>query len=485
MLLIGLLLVPLFGALWLAFVHSLFLAKYVSMGCCVMILLIAGALGWEAREQGQITLMGGWFYLDALNLLIILLTAFIALTISIFSITYFKNELKQRLSKQSLRFYHPLYQFFLFTIFLLLTTNNLGILWVAMEGATLSTVLLVALYKTPASLEAAWKYLILCGVGLAQALLGIILLYFAAEKIIDIQHALFWTELQSSSSLLSPRITAIAFVFILVGYGTKVGFVPLHNWLPDAYGESVAPVLALLSGILLNAAFYAILRCKIIVDGAVGPAFSNHLLMGFGLLNVLVASFFLLRQRDIRRLFAYSSIEHIGLISFAFGLGTPLAIFAGLLHIVVHSLSKSAAFFGVGQVIQTENSSSLDQLRGLIHDYPLLGWGLFLSSLALLGVPPFALFTSEFLILFTTIEHYPVLAFLLAVGLSISFAAILYKVQRILFTEKPTVLREKQAVSVVPMMLHLVLVLMLGFVIPMYLMGGANQITRLLIGMSA
>lgn len=482
MLLTSLLSIPLVGSLLLAFLGSRYVAKYITIACSVLTFGFALGLGWQMSQQGNLTIGQGWFYIDSLNIFIIILTAFIGLTTAIFGLTYLQNEQRlHKLSKKSLRFYHALYQFFIFISLLILTTNNLGILWVAIEGATLSTVLLIGLYRMPESLEAAWKYLILCGVGLAQALLGIVLLYFAADKMTELHNALFWTHLNAISSHLSPRITEIAFVFILVGFGTKVGFVPVHNWLPDAYGEGIAPVLALLSGILLNAAFYAILRCKIIVDGAVGSAFTNHFLLGFGLLNILVAAFFLLRQREIRHLFAYSSIEHVGLISFAFGLGTPLAIFAGMLHIIAHSLSKTAVFFCAGQAIQVRNTSSISQIRGLIHDHPFLGWGLILSSLSLLGMPPFALFLSEFLILFATIKQYPILAILLVIGLCVSFAAILHKVQGMVFTDNSTTQLQKQIISYAPIYIHLLLILILGLFIPTYLMGWSNQIAQLLL----
>lgn len=483
MLLLGLLSAPLLGSILLALLGTRLLAKYITITSCILTLCFALGLGWQVGQFGNLTIGNSWFYIDSLNIFIIILTAFIGLTTAIFGLTYLHNEQRNHnLSKKSLRFYHSLFQFFLFTTLLILTTNNLGILWVAMEGATLSTVLLVGLYRMPESLEAAWKYLILCGVGLAQALLGIILLYFAAEKILDPSSALFWTQLHSASSHLSPRIVEIAFVFILVGYGTKVGFVPLHNWLPDAYGEGIAPVLALLSGILLNAAFYAILRCKLIVDGAVGSAFTNHFLLGFGLLNVLVAAFFLLRQREIRRLFAYSSIEHVGLISFAFGLGTPLAVFAGMLHIIAHSLSKTAVFFCAGQAIQVRKTASIEHIRGLVHDYPILGWGLILGSFSLLGVPPFALFTSEFLILFTTLTQYPVLTLLLILGLGITFAAVFHKVQKMVFTNMPSSTSEKMSISFLPIYIHLSLILVLGLLIPPFLWSWSNQIAQLLLG---
>src|SRR6266852_1501147 len=241
-----------------------------------------------------------------------------------------------------------------FTLLLCLLSNNVGVLWVALEGATLTTVLLVSLYRTPASLEAAWKYFILCSVGLAQALFGTILLYFAAEKVLGPGGtALLWTHLHQVRGQLEPTVLSLAFVFLLVGYGTKVGLVPLHNWLPDAHAEGPTPISAVLSGLLLNVALYAVVRSKVLVDGALERNFSGGLMMGFGLVSVVVAAFFLSRQKDIKRMFAYSSVEHMGIMTFAFGMGGPVAAFAGLLHMTVHSLTKSAIFFTVGHASQT------------------------------------------------------------------------------------------------------------------------------------
>jgi len=274
---------------------------------------------------------------------------------------------------------------------------------------------------------------------------------------------------------------SIAFVFILVGYGTKAGFVPLHNWLPDVYGESIAPVLALLSSVLLNLAFYAILRFKQIADGASGPDFSNHLLLGFGLINIVIAAFFLLRQREIKRLFAYSSIEHIGLISFAFGLGTPLALFAGLLHMMCHSLAKSAAFFSAGQAIQIRNSLFLEDIKGLSRDHPGLGWGLLLSVFSLIGLPPSALFTSEFLIIYTCIKENIGLAIPFIIGLIIAFAAVLFRVQKMTFDQQDSPQTLKTApLSLLPIYIHLVLIIGLGLFIPVVFAWWYEQVIQLI-----
>src|SRR5260370_18850411 len=284
-------------------------------------------------------------------------------------------------------------------------------------------VLLVSLYRPPARLEAAWKYFILCGVGIAQALFGTILLYFAAEKVLGVEGgALLWTELNAVKGQLEPTVLSLAFVFLLVGYGTKVGLVPLHNWLPDAHAEGPTPVSAVLSGLLLNVALYAVVRCKVLVDGSLQTSFAKGLLMGFWLLSVVVAAFLLSRQKDIKRLFAYSSIEHMCIITFAFGMGGPIANFAGLLHMTGHSLTKSAIFFAVGHATDKAGTQLMDGIRGLITISPMIGWGLAVRSLALLGVPPFGAFASAFLILTTAMHDQPSATPLLVLARGVSFA---------------------------------------------------------------
>jgi hydrogenase-4 component F len=356
----------------------------------------------------------------------------------------------------------------------------MGLLWVAMEAATLTTVLLISLYRTPASLEAAWKYFILCGVGIAQALFGTILLYFAAEKVLGAGGgALLWTELDSVKGELEPTVLSLAFVFLLVGYGTKVGLVPLHNWLPDAHAEGPTPVSAVLSGLLLNVALYAVVRCKVLVEGSAQTSFARTLMMGFGLLSVVTASLLLLRQKDIKRLFAYSSIEHMGIITFAFGMGGPIASFAGLLHMTVHSLTKSAIFFAVGHATQKAGTQLMDGIRGLVSISPLIGWGLALGALAILGMPPFGVFASEFLILTTAIREQPWATPLLLGALGISFAAIFSRVQPMVFGET-TVQRLPHRPAMIPVFVHLAIVLMLGLWIPPFLADWYRQAARLI-----
>jgi len=268
-------------------------------------------------------------------------------------------------------------------------------------------------------------------------------------------------------------------VFLLVGYGTKVGLAPLHNWLPEAHAEGPTPVSAVLSGLLLNVALYAVVRSKVLVDGALGSHFAGNLMMGFGLLSVVMAAFFLSRQKDVKRMFAYSSIEHMGLMTFAFGMGGPVATFAGMLHMTVHSLTKSAIFFTVGHAAQKSGTQLMDNIRGLIKTSPTVGWGLALGTLAILGMPPFGVFTSEFMILTTAMHAYPWTMPFLLVALGVAFAAIFGRMQMMVFGET-TGERLPHPPALIPVFLHLLLVLLLGLYIPPYLAAWYRQATALI-----
>jgi len=444
-------------------------------------LLAATVLAVRVVGSGSFTAWGEQFFVDAFNVFLVALTAFVGFTTSLFSRPYMRIEQHHgKLTINMLRLYYSMYQLFSFTMLLALLTNNMGILWVAMEAATLTTVLLVSLYRTPAGIEAAWKYFILCGVGLAQALFGTILLYFAAEKVLGAGGtALLWTHLNEVKSQLEPTVLSLAFVFLLVGYGTKVGLVPLHNWLPDAHAEGPTPVSAVLSGLLLNVALYAVVRSKVLVDGALGSHFAGNLMMGFGLLSVVMAAFFLSRQKDVKRMFAYSSIEHMGLMTFAFGMGGAVATFAGLLHMTVHSLTKSAIFFAVGHATQKSGTQMMDGIRGLIQTNPTIGWGLALGTLAILGMPPFGVFTSEFMILTTAMHSYPWTMPFLLVALGVAFAAIFGRVQMMVFGDTSGQ-RLPHPPALIPVFLHLALVLLLGLYIPPYLAAWYRQATALI-----
>jgi hydrogenase-4 component F len=463
--------VPLLGAALLALLGERTWAPELNVVASLGTFLAGIMLTVRVIGEGPLLVWKEQFFVDPFNVFLVALTALVGLTTALFSRPYMRVEqLRGRLGTGRLRLYHSMYQLFMFTMLLALLTNNMGILWVAMEAATLSTVLLVSLYRTPASLEAAWKYFILCGVGIAQALFGTVLLYFAAEKVLGAEGttALLWTQLNAVKAQLEPTVLAIAFAFLLVGYGTKVGLAPLHNWLPDAHAEGPTPVSAVLSGLLLNVAMYAVVRCKVIAEGALHSRLPGHMLMIFGLLSVVIAVFFLWRQKDIKRLFAYSSIEHMGIVTFAFGMGGPVANFAALLHMTVHSLTKSAIFFAVGHAAQKTGTQIMDEIRGLLVLSPTVGWGLILGALAILGVPPFGVFASEFLILTTAMREHPWATPVLLFSLAVAFAAIFGRVQPMVFGETHAK-RLPHPPALLPVFVHLALVLMLGFYMPPFL----------------
>lgn len=472
---------PLLGSAVLAFTGHRDFARNVNVAFSLATFIAACVLTAQIVAEGPTLVWDKQFFVDPLNVFLVTLTAFVGLTTAIFSRPYMRVEQDRgKMTPPRMRLYHGMYQLFSFTMLLALTTNNLGILWVAMEAATLTTVLLVSVYRTAASLEAAWKYFILCGVGIAQALFGTVLLYMAAEKVLGAQGAtLLWTSLDTIKTQLDPAIVTLAFAFLLIGYGAKVGMVPLHSWLPDAHAEGPTPVSAVLSGLLLNVAMYAVLRCKVLTDGALQRPLAGQLMMGFGLLSVVVASFFLSRQKDVKRMFSYSSIEHMGLITFAFGMGGPIANFAGLLHMTVHSLIKSAIFYAVGHATQKAGTQVMSDIRGLIKVNPTVGWGLMLGVMAILGMPPFGVFASEFLILTTAIHDYPWSMPFLLVALGVAFAAIFSRVQRMVFGET-TGLRLPHPPALIPVFVHLGLVLVLGLYIPPYLATWFKQAAALI-----
>ncbi len=480
-------LIPLFGALILALKLPLARAGWINIAVSASTFIATVVLALQVADAGQVTAMS--FHVDAFNVYLLVLTAFVGMTTSVFSRPYMRHVCETgKTTERGMRLYHAMYQAFMFTMLLALSTDNLGVMWVAVEGATLATVLLVSLYRTPEAIEAAWKYFILCGVGIALALFGTVLLYFAAQHVVeDPATGLTWSTLYAYSAGLEPSIMSIAFVFLLIGYGTKVGLVPMHQWLPDAHSEGPTPMSAVLSGLLLNVALYALVRLKMLVDGSLAasatPQLAGYLLMGFGLLSFMVAGLFLHRQRDIKRMFSYSSIEHMGLMTFAFGLGGPLATFGALLHMLVHSLTKSAIFITVGHAAHIAGTQSIDHIRGLIRTQPAVGWTLLIAVAAIAGFPPFGVFTSEFLLLTATMQAQPWFTVALLVGLAVAFAGLFRHLHPMVYGEAPAGQQPVQA-NMFPVMLHLGLVLWLGLSIPGFLASWLNRATELIAGAS-
>lgn len=458
---IALLLTSLVAAAALAFVGDYRWSARLNILASFVVLLFAMLLFGSRPPVDDLLLA------DDLNVVFIALNAFVGFTTSTFSASYIGHELETgRLTSGYLRFYHVMFQLMMFGMDLALTANNIGLMWVAIELATLSTIMMVGIYRTHEALEAAWKYFILGSVGIALALFGTILVYLAAVSTIgEGVGAMAWTNLLRHAATLDPSLLNIAFVFLLLGYGTKVGLAPMHAWLPDAHAEGPTPVSAVLSGLLLNVALYAVLRFKMIVAANPGTIAVGPLMITLGLGSLIFAAFMLYRRRDIKRMFAYSSIEHMGIIVFAFGMGGPLGNFAGLLQMTMHSLTKSAIFFSVGHVAQVKGTQKIADIRGLTTSHPLLGWTLIAGVVAIAGLPPFGVFMSEFLVVTSAFAQEPALAALAAFGLLVAFGALLLRMSSIAFGQ-PTGSMTPVRASYVPIFAHLSLVLIAGLYMP-------------------
>src|SRR6202008_2324156 len=457
----AILLIPVVAAAILALMPDCRLTAVLNVVASLLTFLTALSLLVVEPVSGQYLLV------DDLNKVFIVLTTFIGFTTSVFSASYIGHEIATgRLMPAFLRFYHAMYQTLMFAMNLALVANNIGLMWVAVEVATLTTVLMVGIYRTHEALEAAWKYFILGSVGIALALFGTILVYMAARPVIgEGLDAMVWTVLVKRAADFDPALLNVAFVFLLLGYGTKVGLAPLHAWLPDAHAEGPTPISAVLSGLLLNVALYAVLRFKMLL--AVNPAAlaPGPLMVTLGLISCLFAAFMLYRRRDIKRMFAYSSIEHMGIIVFAFGMGGALANFAGLLHMTMHSLTKSAIFFAVGHIAQVKGTQKIADMGGLTVTNPVLGWGLVLGVVAIAGLPPLGIFMSEFLVVTSTFAREPWLAIVLVLGILIGVAGLFLRLNTIAFGT-PRGATAKAEASYVPMFAHLALVFVAGIYMP-------------------
>src|ERR1041384_5477072 len=425
----GVLLIPALSACVLAALPGYRLTAGLNVIAALLTLLTALSLFVVEPTSGSYLLV------DDLNKVFIVLTTFVAFTTSVFSASYIGHEIEiGRLTPVFVRFYHAMYQTLMFAMNLALVANNIGLMWVAIELATLTTVLMVGIYRTHEALEAAWKYFILGSFGIALALFGTILVYMAARPVLgEGINAMVWTVLVQQAQKLDPALLNVAFVFLLLGYGTKVGLAPLHAWLPDAHAEGPTPISAVLSGLLLNVALYALLRFKMLLalnPAAIAP---GPLMVTMGLISCVFAAFMLYRRRDINRMFAYSSIEHMGIIVFAFGMGGALANFAGLLHMTMHSLTKSAIFYSVGHIAQVKGTQKIAEIRGLTETHPWLGWGLVMGVVAIAGMPPLGIFMSEFLLVSSTFGRAPLLAILLVLGILLAFGALMLRLGSLAF----------------------------------------------------
>ena len=454
--------VPAIAIPLLALVASYRIGATLNIVACSLSFAAAVALLFTGHPRSDLIII------DDFNIFLIILTTFVGLTTSVFSASYLAHEIETgRLTPAFLRFYHAMYQVLMGAMSAALIANNIGLMWVGIEVATLSTVMMVGIYRTPEAIEAAWKYFILGSVGIGLAFFGTILVYLVAQQVVgDGLPAMSWDVLVRNAPKLDPRLLSLAFVFLLVGYGTKVGLAPFHAWLPDAHAEGPTPISAVLSGLLLNVALYALLRFKMVLSGNGAAIDVGSIMVALGLVSLIFAAFMLYRRRDIKRLFAYSSIEHMGIAAFAFGMGGPLANFAGLLHMTMHSLIKSGIFFAVGHIAQVKGTQRIAAIGGLSVTHPALAVLFSLGVIAIAGLPPFGMFTSEFMLVSSTFARQPLLSIMLVAGILIAFGALILRLQDIVFGAPAGKSHPAQQASYIPAFVHLTLVLTAGLWLP-------------------
>lgn len=374
---------------------------------------------------------------DALSAFMDLMLAFVGATGLLYALGYMGEEQARGhvMHRRYQRFF-CLFNLYLFAMLLAANVDNIALMWIAIEGSTLSAALLIGFERTKAALEAGWKYIILSFVGIALALFGTVLVYYASEHVLGVSmEALRWGALYRVATDLNSTALELAFIFVLIGYGTKAGVAPMHTWLPDAHAEAPTPVSAMLSGLMLNLALYAILRLKTVVDRAVGADFTEPILLGLGLLSVAIAAIFLMVQRDYKRLFAYSSIEHVGIALVGFGIGGAVGVFGGLFHMLNHALAKSTAFYAAGMVMLRRGHKTIERVTGVMRQMPLVGGGMLLATLALAGMPPFGLFVSEVLIATGAYGREQWVAYAFLGLLAVAFATLLSQVFRMALGE--------------------------------------------------
>lgn len=355
-----------------------------------------------ATDGGVCTAWGEFLRADALSAWMVLLIAVVSLASSLYAVRYFRRDLADAtVTERRFREFYVLTPLFAAGMLLVVLANNLGVMWIAVEAMALSSVFLVALYNRETSLEAAWKYVMLGSLGLVLALFGTIFTYAAAiGRTGGAMPSFDWSRLLAMAPRLDHHLMTLAFVFVVVGYGTKAGLAPMHTWLPDAHGEAPSPTSAMLSGVSLKIAIYALLRFHILTSACLGTGFSRNLLLGFGMLSMLIAGPFILVQTNLKRMLAYSSLEHVGLICVAVGMNAPLTVFGAMLHMGYHGLAKPGLFFAAGNVHQHYHTLEFRRLGGgLVHTMPVTALFLGLGAVAVSGLPPFGLFLSELTIL--------------------------------------------------------------------------------------
>ncbi|AIC14916.1 hydrogenase 4 subunit F [Nitrososphaera viennensis] len=488
-LIISMLLTPVAGALAPTLFRKKKVAEMATVASAALVLVQAAALVAGVISEKKITTFDELFYLDAFGALVLLPVAGVGCMSAIYSVDYMGKQYERGLvdDRRIIRYYQG-FNVFLLTMLFVPLSNNMGAMWVAIEATTLVSVLLIMLYTKESAIEAAWKYLIIATVGLSFALFGTVFFYYTNANATSAEpdSAMNWTDMVANSKLLDPNIVKIAFIFVLIGFGTKAGLAPMHTWLPDAHSEAPTPVSALLSGVLLNCSIYGILRFHIISSGTLGPEFPSQLMIILGVVSVGIAAASMYFQKDMKRMLAYSSVEHMGIVALAMGFGGFAGIYGALLHIINHAVAKPLMFFASGTISHRYETKAMSEIRGIIRVMPVTGALFLIGGLAIVGMPPFNVFASEFLILSAGFGAGQFLAAALVIAfLVVIFAGFMKHTVRMVFgaPKEPGKRMPEDAamhgtgkLAVVPMLVLAALVVMLGFYIPEPLQALANDV---------
>jgi hydrogenase-4 component F len=394
-----LLIVPLLAGLLCLTVQSPAWWERLNVAAFATIFGIAVTLALHVGQNDSLTALGGFLRADSLSALVILLTAFVALVCGIYAVGYFRKDLKEgHITTAQLRHYYVLSPLFVCAMLLAPLADNLGVMWVAIESTTLASVLLVTFYNKKTSFEAGWKYIIIGSVGISLALFGTVITYSSAVGVLGSHghQTMSWSVLSEIAGQFNPTAMRLAFVLVVLGYGTKAGLAPMHTWKPDAYAEAPVPAATLLGAGFINCAIYSIMRFDVLAEKCLGHSYPGKMLVGFGIFSIVLAAPFVLVQRNFRRLLAYSSIDHAGIMVAALGFGGKLGALGAVLHMLFHGVTKPLLFFSAGNVQQHFGTPYFRKVRGVIHVLPWTGALFLVAALAVTGLPPFSLFQSEF-----------------------------------------------------------------------------------------
>ncbi len=474
MVLLPLLFVPLLASGACFFLKRRQSFEIITLVSTIIVLVFAGVSTGDVMSSGHIDAFADWLYADALSAVILLVIAFVGCTAALYSIGYMREDMREQDVTQGeglrrVRQYYVLFNLFFFSMLVVPISNSLGVLWIAIEGTTLASLFLVSFYRTREALEAAWKYVIIGSVGIALALFGTILAYYSGVQVLGTSYNLNWSVLAPVAAHLNPSVMRLALLFIVIGYGTKAGLAPMHTWLPDAHSEAPSPISAMLSGVLLNCAMYGILRFYSLAVPALGPGYPSALLLTFGLLSLLVAALLIFRQRDYKRLLAYSSVEHMGIIAAGVAFGGPLGISGALLQLLNHAVTKSLLFFASGQVLLKYETKVISRVSGILKLLPFTGSMLMIGGLAITGSPPFGLFTSELSIFSAGFRQgYTAAAIVMLILIALIFTGFLFSLNTMVFGKASTTARpgEISYLCVLAMVLSVFLVVGLGVFLP-------------------